>query len=383
MENAKKLPLRIAFISLALTIATHLYLSLMHFGLKTGSAGGQSICSISDKFNCEAVAMSPYAELFGAPLALWALFFSLLIFFTLIGFATSKDARLYRWTVTLATVAVAASIVMASISLTKMATFCLFCIFAYILSVITLICLWITNQNAKFITTADIRGLFVNKWLSAGFVAVPILTFLVNDMNLREFKNATRSIKLSSIQEWSDNPIRDFSEFVGIKLGPENARFKIIEFADFLCPHCMHAASMLSGFALAHPDVQLTFYPFPLDSQCNPVVQMSDGGLRCTLAKLTLCADKHGKGWDIYHWAFKHFADKDVLTVSNASKEFALNEAELHTCIDSIELAKGISVNGNKAKEYGVQGTPTIFVNGKILPGGNLLIVLEALYNSL
>lgn len=382
MENTKK-TMPVAFIALGLAVCVFLYLTFLHFGLKMGTHVGQSVCSINSKFNCEAVALSPYSELLGTPIALWGALFNGLILILLAGYAVSASQSLGRWATTLSLAGVVASVVMGFISITKMSTFCIFCISGYALSLITFFCLW--KLSPKLISGSDIKELFSsNVKVLVGLVMVPALAFLITDMNVREYKQATRSLLISSIQEWKENPVRDFSEFTGIKFGPDDAKAKIVEFADYLCPHCAVAAPVLTAFAMSHPGVQLIFYPFPLDSQCNPVVEMSDGGIRCTLAKATLCVEKQGaNGWDAYHWAFDHFGDKSILNISELSKMLNLNETELQTCIDSVEVAKAISTNGTKAKEFGVQGTPTVFVNGKMLPGGNMFMVLETLYNQL
>lgn len=79
----------------------------------------------------------------------------------------------------------------------------------------------------------------------------------------------------------------------------------IVEFADYLCPHCKVAATSLHNFIKQHPDVLLIFKPFPLDGKSNAALAEHKGnGIRCLLPKITFCMEQlEQKGWQ----AHEHF----------------------------------------------------------------------------
>ena len=49
----------------------HLYLSLRSFRLKSGVAGESAVCSLTERWNCDAALLSSYGEIFGIPLSLF------------------------------------------------------------------------------------------------------------------------------------------------------------------------------------------------------------------------------------------------------------------------------------------------------------------------
>ena len=57
------------------------YLTQLHYQLQNNQETEHTfVCSLSSSFNCDLVNSSPYAELFGIPVALWGIFFYLFIF---------------------------------------------------------------------------------------------------------------------------------------------------------------------------------------------------------------------------------------------------------------------------------------------------------------
>ncbi|MFX8778144.1 DsbA family protein, partial [Acinetobacter baumannii] len=76
------------------------------------------------------------------------------------------------------------------------------------------------------------------------------------------------------------------------------ATVTIVEFADFLCPHCKSAATSLDAFINNNPNAKLVFKTFPLDGKCNKGMQHQGDGVRCQLAAAPVCADQMNQsGW--------------------------------------------------------------------------------------
>lgn len=163
----------------------------------------------------------------------------------------------------------------------------------------------------------------------------------------------------------------------------------VVAFADFRCPHCKMAAPTLHAFTKSHPDVKLVFKPFPLDGTCNDAIKSGGDGISCGLAATVMCSEKIAqKGWAAHDYIFEK--QMEITQAQNLDKNIdsvasALNIAneELKKCVKEpsiIELVKKMAKEGETAQ---IQGTPTVFVNGKLLGGGQLLPVLEAAYRSI
>ena len=249
----------------------------------------------------------------------------------------------------------------------------------------------VLNGGKFIIGGSDLGGLFKEQKSTLMFLAaIPVVAFVGNDMAFQKQAQQIERQVNDSIQSYVDGrksgKIYNLKNITSLKMGAsdEKAIMVIHEFADYQCGHCLHAGPTLKAFALSRDDVQYNFITFPLDSQCNPVMNMSQGGLRCQLAQITWCAQKEGKGWAAHDWAFGNFYKREVLAdVDLAAKTIGLDPNKLKECMVSNEISDLITLMSKKGEEFGVQGTPTIFVNGVQLPAGQALPVLTKMHDLL
>lgn len=379
-----------------LAVLTHTYLALQNYRLKSGLMDGKSFCNINSQFNCDAVALSSYSEVFGIPVAVWGgltnaalLVFLLVLLFDLSG-ARERLARISFW---LAAVIFLTSVVMGVISVTQLGTYCLFCIAAYALSLLQLISTWkICDQNPVPLLVEDgVQSLQSQRWIPVTLVLVPAFAFLTNGM-AKDAYGLRQSdwVIQESLSFWKTSPLQNFKleEGLSYQAQPGEPKMEIVEFADFLCPHCKSASLPLHTFTESHPGVRLTFKPFPLDGTCNAAIQQKADGYRCRLAAVTLCAESLGqKGWAVHNWIFERQAQLSSSKWADDLKEMAqlsgVPVEKLAACVDdgaTKDLLLRISEEGLRAK---IPGTPSIFVNGRRLDRGQDVMVLDAVYRSL
>jgi protein-disulfide isomerase len=134
-------------------------------------------------------------------------------------------------------------------------------------------------------------------------------------------------------------------------------------------------------------DIRFTYKPYPLDGTCNAALPQKGDGSRCTLAAFALCAEKlAGKGWDMHHWIFEK--QEDIFSVTDAKKllpeishDLGIDAAQLSDCADSSEIYDQIKTSALEGDLAKVEGTPTIYMNGKKLPWGQFLLVLKEASN--
>lgn len=377
-------------------LATHFYLSKHYFELNLGLSSGGAVCNINSTFNCDTVSASKFATLFGIPMALWGLTTQLIVFlFTLVySLGLSADrSRMGRYTFYLSLFVAITSVVMGGISLLFLSSYCLFCILAYVLSFIHLYAV-ASSLDSKPGThaTNDISMAFTkNKGVGISVISILPLAFLFNNMFLDHFGGSLLKESVeSSFAGWSD-PTTTTHAFTneGISKGPENAKMVIVEFADFLCPHCKHAAPSLKVFTDSHPDVRFVFKAFPLDGLCNADPKMPKGdGIRCLLSKTVYCADKIAqKGWVIYE---KIFELQEKIYSSGSAPEILkvmmdenkIDNAAMEACRNDEATHKSILAQSQEGMQAKIEGTPTIFVNNKYLSRGQLIPVLQRVYDS-
>lgn len=389
MSNTNSTRFRWTAVALSLAASLiHFYLAIKSYQLKLGT-GEKSACNINATFNCDAVSLSPYSEFLGMPIAVWGGVFNLILAVLLIMSIlelSGPRARLDRITLLLAGWSVGATVVMGTISVTALQTYCLFCIATYVISLV------VFGLHLKF---SEAQGLFTSELLETLksstailvlLALIPAASFLFHRIALNEFGFEQNKWRVTeAINVWKTAPTYEFPPEFGLKVKPPgDYKIVLVEFADFLCPHCKTASGPLHGFTEANSDVQLVFIPFPLDGSCNPGITQKGDGLRCNLASAPFCAEKlSGKGWAAHDYIFEHQSDWNSASYPGLLKtlleKLQIKSDEFQACLDSNEIKDLISKGADLAVKAKILGTPSIFANGKKLDSGQYYPVLEAL----
>ncbi len=389
--------LKLAIFSTLTAIGLHSYLAWNYYPLKFARSAGESLCNINATFNCDAVAASSFSSLLGIPMALWGAITNIVFLIILLIYAlklTDNKEKTLRNAIYLATFIAVTSIVMGGISALYIKTLCLFCIGAYLCSFIIIAALWGQTTVTTKLFKEDFLTIFsANKNFLILLAVIPLMSVILHKSMLRQYggEQLERVIN-SSIYEWGENPQQTFSAQPSVAMGPEKDKAKLVisEFADFLCGHCKHAAPSLHAFSQSHPDVRFEFFSFALDGECNDVVTRTVGA-PCVLAKAVYCGNKAKVGWQVHDTAFHHqdkffearTAPAALKTLKELLKDTIKDWNSFATCIESDEALEAIKSQGKSGEQSGVKGTPTVFANGKKLPRGQLIPVLEALYKKL
>jgi protein-disulfide isomerase/uncharacterized membrane protein len=380
-----------------LTLLDHGYLTYEYYNLHSGMAEGSSICNISSKFNCDAVAASSYSSLAGIPVALYGfLAQAALLTVLLIGQSglTENPAQVRRYFFWGTALVALVSVAMGSISTFRLGTYCLFCIGAYLLSFASLLAAWFYQDQSPLSTFGEdlSQSFSERRWLWAVVVAVPVGAFVGNGMLGSSYDlNKMTPLIQSSIEKWKSSTPQEFDLGKGLTFqnGTQAPLMTIVEFADFRCPHCRLAYPGLEAFAQSHPDVKLVFKSFPLDGTCNKAMTRSGDGLTCKLAFTVFCAEKvMHKGWETHHWIYDHqeqfqsasdFPEK----LHQISQELHLDEGKISECINSDVMTQEVQSMAAEGANAKIDGTPALFVNSRMYVYGQFLPFLESLYKEL
>ncbi|MEM1009298.1 MAG: vitamin K epoxide reductase family protein, partial [Myxococcota bacterium] len=101
----------------------------------------QSACTFDAKYNCDAVARSPYSVFLNVPVAVWGLLGYLMILLTLLLGMPKKSQAVHQGTLLFLTTASSlASAIMLGISLTQIKALCPFCLATYVINPLLLVC---------------------------------------------------------------------------------------------------------------------------------------------------------------------------------------------------------------------------------------------------
>jgi protein-disulfide isomerase len=156
-------------------------------------------------------------------------------------------------------------------------------------------------------------------------------------------------------------------------IGDEKAPITVIEYASMTCPHCAHFSETtfpeLKKRYIDTGKVRFMFREFPLD-------QLAAAG-----SILARCAGPD-KYFPLVETLFAQqrvwVVQKPLAPLMAIAKQAGLTQQAFETCLDNRELLEGIEKVRNQASEkFGVNSTPTLFVNGKRLAGALSIEELE------
>ncbi|HEY3594739.1 MAG TPA: thioredoxin domain-containing protein [Polyangiaceae bacterium] len=140
-------------------------------------------------------------------------------------------------------------------------------------------------------------------------------------------------------------------------LGPSSAPVTIVEWADFECPHCRHAAPILEKTVEDHPGkVRLVYKFFPLQAHVH-------GELA---ARAAAAAIKQGKFWEMHHVLFEHQEALEQRDIEKYAKEISgLDFAKWKADWESETIADRVNRDRKQGDALAINGTPAIFINSR------------------
>ena len=157
--------------------------------------------------------------------------------------------------------------------------------------------------------------------------------------------------------------------FNGYTLGSDSAPVKIIEFLDFECPACQNFAAIqmptIRKQLIETGKVQWRTRDYPLSIHAYSRFA----------AHAAQCAGEQGKFWEMHD---QLFADHSwAQTGRDPSRLFrrmagqaGLDVAHYDECMASARYAGRIEASRLEGDRVGVNGTPSFFVNGRMVGGG-------------
>jgi len=150
--------------------------------------------------------------------------------------------------------------------------------------------------------------------------------------------------------EVGDAPIR----------GSESAKVTIVEWADFQCPFCVRVDPTLDKIAKEYGDkVRFAFKHLPLSMHAKARAAH-------TAAE---AAHRQGKFWEMHDRIFANPKDLSEETYLRYANEIGLDIEKYKSDFSSSSVRKVIDADLAKARELGVSGTPSFFINGRFLSG--------------
>jgi protein-disulfide isomerase len=163
-------------------------------------------------------------------------------------------------------------------------------------------------------------------------------------------------------------------------LGNEKAQVTIIEYGDFQCPFCRRfweeTLPQIKKDFIDTGKVRLVYRHFPLAFHAGAK----------PAAYAVECANDQGKFWQMHDKIFeeqKRISQFSVNDLKKWASSIGLDMAKFNQCLDSEKYAKRVSDDFVSGQNAGVSGTPTFFINGKLIVGAQPYDSFKSVINSL
>ncbi|MBI4430388.1 MAG: thioredoxin domain-containing protein [Candidatus Omnitrophica bacterium] len=159
--------------------------------------------------------------------------------------------------------------------------------------------------------------------------------------------------------------------------GPEGAKITLIEFSDFQCPYCGRFKSTVDRIVSEYPnDIRHVFRhnPLPMHSHAMKAHHAA------------VCAHRLGKFWEYRNVLFDHQNALGPSELRSYAESVGMNLAEYDACMADASIDGKLEDDVEYARSVGADGTPTSFLNGRMLSGARpyeevKAIVDEALHS--
>ncbi|HEY2412332.1 MAG TPA: thioredoxin domain-containing protein [Pirellulaceae bacterium] len=216
----------------------------------------------------------------------------------------------------------------------------------------------------------------LNLLLVAGMIALSIgwwvehWRFTAANAALDKLRTDKRRAEKDGGESGADQqPERRHIPLAGVAKGSANSPITIVEFADFQCPFCGRATATIDQVFKEYLG-QVRFYvrhsPLPFHPDASPA------------AEAALAAEEQGKFW---HMHDKLMANQRSLAREDLeayAREIGLDMAKFTQALDAQAYRTRIEKDVALAEQVGARGTPTFYINGRMLSGAQPIEAFKA-----
>ena len=141
-------------------------------------------------------------------------------------------------------------------------------------------------------------------------------------------------------------------------MGPAHAPVTVVEYGDFECPNCKQAAPA-AGMLLERfvNRIRYVYRHFPLE-EVHPHALCA--------AEAAESAGAQGKFWEMHNLLFENQQHLEVSDLRSYAERLELDMARFVADLDDEIYRQRVREHMAGARDSGVRGTPTFFVNGKL-----------------
>ncbi len=168
--------------------------------------------------------------------------------------------------------------------------------------------------------------------------------------------------KVQNVQAKPSRPTVDYNKVYNLPIGksvvkgPDDAPVTVVEFSDFQCPYCARLQPTLRDVIKAYPtEVKLVYKHFPLSFHKQAK----------NASKASEAAREQGKFWEMHDLIYENFNKLTETSFTDFAQKIGLNMEQFTADYQSSKYDEMIETDIKLARQVGVTGTPSLFMNGK------------------
>jgi protein-disulfide isomerase len=344
-----------------------------------GATAYTSWCDVNGEVGCTAVLTSDYAYFLGVPIASWALFTYAVVAAGALALSAAARASRRRQLATalfaIVVWSVLFSVYLASVSWFVLGTVCLLCSGLYVVNLALLV------ATARLFTAVRMGGREQSAWQDRTRVIAGVCgAAVVLVIGVVGWK-AVKGEQVLTAEEIKQKDPEFYSWYTtlptvaaepsgGHTKGQPGALVTLAEFSDFECGHCANAYRALRQVLPRYQkDVQIRFHHFPLDPACNPAVKHAIHQYACLAAMASECAAAQNRFWEYHDLLFENQPKLDRDSLIEYAQRVGLDRDAFLACLDSDAPRQAIARDVAEGMRLGIESTPTLFLNGRIITG--------------
>ncbi|HEX9331975.1 MAG TPA: thioredoxin domain-containing protein [Anaerolineales bacterium] len=156
----------------------------------------------------------------------------------------------------------------------------------------------------------------------------------------------------------------------GLSLGDANAPATIEVFEDFQCPACQSFTESIEPLVIENlvtpGKARYVFHNYPFIDGSGA----KGGGESDQASNAAMCANEQGKFWEMHSTLYANWNGENKGNLSDQrlqlmAKSIGLDMDAFDKCFSANKYEADIQADFDKGLQMGVNGTPTVFVNGK------------------
>lgn len=312
-----------------------------------------SLCDINSTFNCDASSSSIFSNIAGIPISAFGFLFciNLLIASIFPSAEYEKTNHLIAW------INIVGCVTLLLFSVFVLGSFCPFCMGYWTVSALIL---FLFHKFALKPALPDLKiGIIL------GLLGITIIGWFGYDVADREAKTSRMSYALA--KQFQNLPKVQIVESPHkVHMGTNkffDAPLRISKFSDFQCPACKSFADIIPALVKRYGEkLNIQYFFYPLDSNCNKNLERQLHPLACQAAYLAHCSGE--KFHDIHDQIFENQRNLSQTWIDDKAKELGILE-----CKNSKETNDFVVSHIIRGDEYKVQSTPTLVINGRKISG--------------